>query len=106
LEAPVETEPGRRYRRRKRLVWIGGSLAVLGPVLGVVGTIGGMLWTYRQIEGQKAPTPGDLAHGVYTSLFSTVAGVLLGLLGAALFVVAKARLQSSPPTGEANEPWR
>ncbi len=56
----------------------------LGPLLGLLGTVTGMITSFQKIESLKAPTPGDLAEGVYESLVNTT----MGLFGAIIFLTA------------------
>ncbi len=56
----------------------------LGPLLGLLGTVTGMITAFQKIESLKAPTPGDLAEGVYESLVNTT----MGLFGAIIFLTA------------------
>jgi biopolymer transport protein ExbB len=62
-------------------------LSLLGnvaPLLGLLGTVTGMIQSFQVIETLKAPTPKDLAVGVYESLVNTT----LGLFIAIIFLVA------------------
>lgn len=58
-------------------------LSLLGnvaPLLGLLGTVTGMITSFQRIETLKAPTPGDLAEGVYESLVNTTMGLFIALL--------------------------
>lgn len=74
------------------MLWTGLVLAVLGPAAGLVGTVLGMLASFREIETQRVPTPDDLAVGVNMSLIATTAGLLVGAVGIVLLIVAVIRL--------------
>src|SRR5881394_1622734 len=49
----------------------------IGPLLGLLGTVTGMISSFQVIENLKAPTPGDLAKGVYESLVNTTMGLFI-----------------------------
>jgi biopolymer transport protein ExbB len=52
----------------------------IGPLLGLLGTVTGMISSFQKIEQLKAPTPGDLAVGVYESLVNTTMGLFIAIL--------------------------
>jgi biopolymer transport protein ExbB/TolQ len=96
-------EPERVALRRRWTIWLwAGILLSLGPVFGLLGTLLGMLHSFRVIESLKAPRPGDLAVGVYESLFATTAGLIALPIGVGLVVLSCQRLQhlrAEPPAG-------
>lgn len=58
-------------------------LSLLGnvaPLLGLLGTVTGMITSFQRIEQLKAPTPGDLAQGVYESLVNTTIGLFIAII--------------------------
>jgi len=58
-------------------------LSLLGnvaPLLGLLGTVTGMISSFQVIEHLAAPTPGDLAVGVYESLVNTTMGLFIAIL--------------------------
>jgi biopolymer transport protein ExbB len=58
-------------------------LSLLGnvaPLLGLLGTVTGMIGSFQVIETLKAPTPGDLARGVYESLVNTTMGLFIAII--------------------------
>jgi biopolymer transport protein ExbB len=52
----------------------------IGPLLGLLGTVTGMIASFQVIETLKAPTPKDLAVGVYESLVNTTMGLFIGIV--------------------------
>ena len=79
-------------RRKWRGVLALGILLTLGPVLGFVGTVFGMLYSFDRIESLKAPTPGDLAIGVHISMLASVLGLLMFPAGVLLVILSCSRL--------------
>lgn len=58
-------------------------LSLLGnvaPLLGLLGTVTGMISSFQVIETLAAPTPGDLAVGVYESLVNTTMGLFIAIV--------------------------
>lgn len=52
----------------------------VAPLLGLLGTVTGMISSFQIIETLAAPTPGDLAKGVYESLVNTTMGLFIAIL--------------------------
>jgi len=48
--------------------------------LSLLGTVTGMISSFQVIETLKAPTPGDLAKGVYESLVNTTMGLFIAII--------------------------
>ena len=67
-------------------------LSLLGnvaPLLGLLGTVTGMISSFQVIEKLKAPTPKDLAIGVYESLVNTTLGLFLAIVFLTSYFVFK-----------------
>ena len=67
-------------------------LSLLGnvaPLLGLLGTVTGMISSFQTIETLKAPTPGDLAKGVYESLVNTTMGLFIAIVFLTLYFLFK-----------------
>jgi biopolymer transport protein ExbB/TolQ len=56
------------------------SSSAVGPLLGLLGTVTGMIASFQTIETLKSPTPGDMAHGVYESLVNTTIGLFIAVV--------------------------
>jgi biopolymer transport protein ExbB len=52
----------------------------IGPLLGLLGTVTGMITSFQKIETMTAPTPADLATGVYESLVNTTIGLFIAII--------------------------
>ena len=61
----------------------------IGPLLGLLGTVTGMISSFQVIENLKAPTPGDLAKGVYESLVNTTMGLFIAILFLTVYFLFK-----------------
>jgi biopolymer transport protein ExbB len=64
----------------------------VAPLLGLLGTVTGMISSFQVIETLKAPTPGDLAKGVYESLVNTTCGLFIAILFLTIYFVFKNRV--------------
>jgi biopolymer transport protein ExbB len=75
LEAAASEEQFKMQTKISYLSLIGN----IGPLLGLLGTVTGMITAFQRIEKLKAPTPKDLASGVYESLVNTTMGLFIGI---------------------------
>jgi len=64
----------------------------LGPLVGLLGTVTGMISSFQVIENLKAPTPKDLAVGVYESLVNTTMGLFVSILFLVVFFFFKIKV--------------
>jgi biopolymer transport protein ExbB len=85
LEAAANEESVKIQTKISYLSLIGN----IGPLLGLLGTVTGMISSFQVIEHLKAPTPGDLAKGVYESLVNTTMGLFIGIVFLTAFFVFK-----------------
>ncbi len=76
LEASANEETFKVNTKISYLSLIGN----VAPLLGLLGTVTGMISSFQVIETLKAPTPGDLAKGVYESLVNTTMGLFIAIL--------------------------
>ena len=77
----------------------------IGPLLGLLGTVTGMISSFQVIESLIAPKPADLAKGVYESLVNTTLGLFISIvfLSAYFFMknkVSDITLQANTTIGE------
>lgn len=52
----------------------------IGPLLGLLGTVTGMISSFQVIETLTSPKPADLAKGVYESLVNTTMGLFISIV--------------------------
>ena len=61
----------------------------VAPLLGLLGTVTGMISSFQEIERLKSPTPGDLAKGVYESLVNTTMGLFVAIIFLTVYFLFK-----------------
>lgn len=61
----------------------------VAPLLGLLGTVTGMISSFQEIEHLKSPTPGDLAKGVYESLVNTTMGLFVAIVFLTVYFLFK-----------------
>ena len=59
------------------------TIAHIAPLLGLLGTVSGMIKAFQVIQSKAATmipvNPGDLAAGIWESLLATLAGLLVAI---------------------------
>ena len=73
-----ETAAVETFRLQAKISYL-SLVGNIGPLLGLLGTVTGMISSFQVIESLKAPTPGDLAKGVYESLVNTTIGLFIAI---------------------------
>ncbi len=59
-----------------------GTIASIEPLMGLLGTVFGMIRVFQQVvysSGQGAVDPGKLANGIWMALLTTAAGLLVAI---------------------------
>lgn len=73
-------EVGRREAAEmERYVPVLGTIASITPLLGLLGTVGGMIMTFQVIQDQGMGDVGSLAGGISQALITTFAGLSVGI---------------------------
>lgn len=85
LEAAAQEEKFKLDTKISYLSLVGN----VAPLVGLLGTVTGMISSFQVIESMKAPTPGDLARGVYESLVNTTLGLSIAILFLTIFFFMK-----------------
>jgi biopolymer transport protein ExbB len=70
-----------------------GVIGTLGPLLGLVGTVFGMILSFMELGKGQQPNPGKLAEGISHALVITLLGVALAVPAIFTHAVFKSRLQ-------------
>ncbi len=68
----------------QRLTWI-SVCSNLGPSLGLLGTVQGMILTFDQLSSGPAPQPSELAGSIGMALWTTAAGLIVSIPSITMF---------------------
>jgi len=63
----------------ERYIPIVGTVASIAPLLGLLGTVGGMITTFAVIKTQGMGQVGSMAGGISQALITTFAGLCVGI---------------------------
>lgn len=67
-------------------------MGTLGPLIGLVGTVSGMIDSFAKLGGSETPKPGDLAQGISHALNATLVGIFLSCMAIPAYSFYKNRL--------------
>jgi biopolymer transport protein ExbB len=62
-----------------RYINVIGTIAVICPLLGLLGTVAGMIKAFEVITAGGVGNPGDLAAGISEALITTAAGLIVAI---------------------------
>lgn len=90
-EAAVDA--GRREAARlERFVEAIGVVAALGPLLGLLGTVLGMIKVFQRVNEVGAGSPVEMAAGIWEALLATAFGLIVGIPALVMYRVVLARI--------------
>ncbi len=89
MQDAAEERTARLYRKIEYLNLIGN----ISPMLGLFGTVYGMMEAFRQIAMKETPRPADLAEGIMTALFSTFLGLFVAIPALAAYAIYRNRVE-------------
>ena len=56
------------------------TISGAAPMIGFLGTVIGMIIAFQKMARETAPSPADLAGGIYTAMITTAAGLIVGII--------------------------
>ena len=79
MKERIEEVGRREASEMERFIPVLGTVASISPLLGLLGTVGGMILTFQVIESQGMGDVGNLAGGISQALITTFAGLCVGI---------------------------
>lgn len=77
--------------RKEHLLTYVAIIGTLGPLIGLVGTVSGMIDAFGQLGAGKF-TPGDLAEAISHALYATLTGIFLSVMAIPVYSFLRNRL--------------
>lgn len=68
-------------------------ITVISPLLGLLGTVSGMLIVFDEISNLASQDPKELAKGIYHALFTTVFGLSVAIPTLVIFYLLSVRMK-------------
>ena len=88
--------PHRPGTQGKQTISFGVVLLIIGvtmPLLGLAGTIGSMMYSFKRVAGEHNVSPDLIANGISISLvvafIAAIIGIVIGAFGIVLIVAAR-----------------
>jgi biopolymer transport protein ExbB len=63
----------------RRFISLLATISTVAPLLGLLGTVTGMVQVFQAVESSVEPQIGDLAGGIWEALLTTVAGLSVAI---------------------------
>lgn len=91
MEDVAQAEAARLHRKVEYLALI----ANLAPMLGLLGTVYGILLAFKQVAETRGPTvAADMAQGVYLALVTTVEGLVVAIPALGVYAFFRGRIEA------------
>jgi hypothetical protein len=97
-----ETLEGSALKKRRfwlRAIWISSAGVVLPPMVGLLGTVIGMVGAFGELSQSDGSDPGDLAGDISFALLTTAWGLVISFLASIALVIALVRFFKLPKPG-------
>ena len=103
--APESPDPGRAGKRRfwKKMIWVSVIGMILPPLVGITGTVIGMIRAFNELSEKGSADPEALAGSISVSLLSTLYGLLFWIPGIIVLTFSIIRFRAHA-TGELKGP--
>jgi biopolymer transport protein ExbB len=80
IEARLEAAAAQIERDMSRGLWLLETIVTAAPLLGLLGTIVGMMHSFKLIGGDGLVNPGGVSGGVAQALIATAIGLVIALV--------------------------
>ncbi|PKU26347.1 MotA/TolQ/ExbB proton channel family protein [Telmatospirillum siberiense] len=85
IETRAADQAALTERRLDQGLWILETVVTAAPLLGLLGTISGMIGAFRLFGGTGAVDPGAVTGGVAEALIATAIGIVIALMALAAY---------------------
>ena len=92
VEKAVEYAAGREVFRLRDNLWIFAVISTISPLLGLLGTVVGLVQAFREVAITGLGAGATLAPGIYEALVTTVAGLAIAIPALASYYWLQARV--------------
>ena len=93
-KAAAEDVGRREAARLERFVEAIGVVAALGPLLGLLGTVLGMIKVFQRVNEVGAGSPVEMAAGIWEALLATAMGLIVGIPALVMYRLVLSRVDA------------
>lgn len=97
--SPETPDPDLAGKRRfwKRMIWVSVIGTLLPPLIGITGTVIGMLRAFNELSEKGTADPEELAGSISVSLMSTLYGFLFWIPAIIVLILSIIRFRACAP---------
>lgn len=88
----VNSAAQREIFRLKRNLWIFAIVSTVAPLMGLLGTVAGLVTAFREVAVSGLGSGANLAPGIYEALVTTIAGLAIAIPSVAAYYWFHARI--------------
>ncbi len=94
----MNSEGSRQASRLWQQISYLADISVIAPMCGLLGTVTGMLWTFRKLAyarglGVAQINPIDLADGIFQAMITTAGGLIIGIIATGFYSIFRGMVQ-------------
>jgi len=94
----MNSEGARQASRLWQQISYLADISVIAPMCGLLGTVTGMLWTFRELAFAKGLGAGQinpikLADGIFQAMITTAGGLIIGIVAMAFYAIFRGTVQ-------------
>ena len=90
----IQRQAGHDLHRAEQRVGMLSAIAALSPLIGLLGTVWGMVEAFATIETLEQVKPADVAGGIWSALLTTVFGLCVAIPAVAATRWAEGRIET------------
>ena len=93
-ESAIQTELPSKAKLWMRAIWASVAMIIVPPMLGLVGTVIGMVGAFGELKNSGGADPKALAGDISVALLTTFYGLIFSIVGLILLIVSFVRYRS------------
>lgn len=94
LREPVEEAGRQEAQKLERHIELIGTCAAISPLLGLLGTVVGMMAVFRDVEVAGLGDPSQFANGIWQALITTAVGLAVAIPSFVFYKLLLGRVDS------------
>ena len=102
IEAALQMGAGIEIRRMKKYLRVHDTIITLAPLLGILGTVLGIIETFDVLSGQRLDNPEGITGGIAQALLTTAAGLVVAMLSLVPYNYFSAKVEDTVSEMEAH----